>query len=297
MTSNVGFVGLGRMGYPLAGHLSTAGHDVTVFDVVDDAVDRWIKEHNGTNATNAGEVAERSSIVFTSLPADAHLREVAYGQSGLIENLDDGSVWVDHSTASAEVSRELAVRSADEGVGFIDAPVSGGVQGAESGTLAIMIGGDERHVAKALPFMELYAGRLTHMGPAGAGQLTKMANQICVIGLTQALAEGLHFAETAGLDTAKVVSVMVKGSSASWEMENRSDAMLAGEYDFGFSTDLMRKDIGLCLDEARNLSIPLPITAVVDQFLAEVQQMGGSNWDWCSLMERQRAQGDNPTPQ
>lgn len=290
MSVAVGFVGLGRMGFPMAGHLARAGHSVTVFDVVEDAMSRWVAAHGGSTASNAGAAAAGAAVVFTSLPADAQLASVADGPHGLIENMAAGSVWVDHTTASAALSRELAERCREAGIGFLDAPVSGGVQGAETGNLAIMIGGDGEDLARVSGLLDLYAARYNHMGPSGAGQLTKMANQICVVGLTQALAEGLHFAESAGLDVHDVVEVMLKGSSASWEMEHRSDAMLAGSYDFGFSTDLMRKDIGLCLQAAADLSIPLPITAVVDGFLSEVQEMGGSNWDWCSLMERQRMQ-------
>ena len=290
MTSErLGFIGLGRMGYLLAGHLSSAGHNVTVFDRLKAPVERWVEEHSGRAAAGPRQVAEGAALVFTSLPADSDLRDVAFCDDGLLAGLSSGSVWVDHSTASAGVSRELAAGAATSGAGFLDAPVSGGVQGAQNGTLTVMIGGEEADVARSAPIIETYASLVTHMGPSGAGQLTKMVNQICVVGLCQALAEGLDFAESAGLDAREVVSVMLKGSSASWEMENRSEAMLAGEYDFGFSTELMRKDIGLCLEEARRLSIPLPVTAVVDQFLADVERMGGTRWDWCSLMERQRS--------
>ena len=288
-SERLGFVGLGRMGYPLAGHLRSAGHDVTVFDLLAASVERWVEEHGGRAAAGPRQAAEGAALVFTSLPADSDLRDVAFGDDGLLVGLEPGSVWVDHSTASAEVSRELAAAASVSGAGFLDAPVSGGVQGAKDRTLTVMIGGEDADVARAGPIIKTYASLVTHMGPSGAGQLTKMANQICVVGLCQALAEGLDFAESAGLDARKVVSVMLKGSSASWEMENRWEVMLAGEYDFGFSTELMRKDIGLCLEEARRLSIPLPVTAVVDQFLADVERMGGSHWDWCSLMERQRS--------
>ncbi len=290
MSISVGFIGLGRMGFPMAGHLAAAGHDVTVYDVVSDQVSRWVEEHPGSAAGSAGEAASGAAAVFTSLPADAHLLEVAAGADGVIANLGSDSVWVDHTTASAAVSRDLAARCGEVGAGFLDAPVSGGVVGAETGNLAVMIGGETSDLVKVAELINVYAARSNHMGPSGAGQLTKMANQICVVGLTQALAEGLHFAETAGLDVQKVVDVMLTGSSASWEMEHRSDAMLAASYDFGFSTDLMRKDIGLCLDAARDLSIPLPVTETVDGFLSEVQEMGGAHWDWCSLMERQRRQ-------
>ncbi len=289
--SGVGFIGLGRMGGPMVAHLAAAGYELTVFDVVEDAVAKATSADNVVAADNPREVAEGSAALFTSLPADSHLRTVGYGTDGVLSGLDEGTVWVDHTTASAIVSRELAEAAEQRGAHFLDAPVSGGVQGAEKGALTVMVGGDEEKFRMVEPFIGSYAHLVTYMGPSGAGQLTKMANQICVVGLGQALAEGLNFAESAGLDANKVVEVMLQGSSTSWEMENRSESMLAGEYDFGFSTDLMRKDVGLCLEEARRLSIPLPVTALTDQFLADVQRMGGSNWDWCSLMERQRLAG------
>lgn len=283
------FIGLGRMGYPMAGHLRTAGHQVTVFDIFEETVDRWVAEHGGQAASSPREAAAGASIVFTSLPADAHLRTAAYGDDGIFAGLETGAVWVDHTTASVAVSRELAAAATNQGAGFLDAPVSGGVQGAVNGGLTIMVGGADESVTRALPFIELYASLATHLGPSGAGQLTKMANQICVVGLCQALAEGLDFAESAGLDVAQVISVMLKGSSTSWQMENRAETMLAGEYDFGFATPLMQKDIALCMEAAREMAVPLPITSMVGQFLADVERMGGQGWDWSSLMERQRS--------
>ena len=290
--SRVGFIGLGRMGGPMVKHLADQDHDVKVFDVVEAAVEAATSAENVLAVPSPREVAEGSEVVFTSLPADSHLRSVGYGEDGILAGLEAGAVWVDHTTASAMVSRELADAADGRGAFFMDAPVSGGVQGAEQGILTVMVGGDAERFSEVKPLIDTYARLVTLMGPVGSGQLTKMANQICVVGLGQALAEGLNFAESAGLDPQRVVEVMLQGSSTSWEMENRSEFMLAGEYDFGFSTDLMRKDIGLCLEEARRLSIPLPVTALTDQFLADVQRMGGSNWDWCSLMERQRLAGD-----
>jgi len=289
--NRVGFIGLGRMGGPMVSHLAKAGHELKVFDVVEATVAQATSADNVVAAPNPREVAEGSEVVFTSLPTDSHLRSVGYGTDGVLSGLDEGTVWVDHTTASALVSRELAEAAEQRGAHFLDAPVSGGVQGVENGALTVMVGGDEEKFGMVEPFIDSYARLVTYMGPVGSGQLTKMANQICVVGLGQALAEGLNFAESAGLDANKVVEVMLQGSSTSWEMENRSEFMLAGEYDFGFSTDLMRKDVGLCLEEARRLSISLPVTALTDQFLADVQRMGGSNWDWCSLMERQRLAG------
>ncbi|NDD98321.1 MAG: NAD(P)-dependent oxidoreductase, partial [Actinobacteria bacterium] len=202
--------------------------------------------------------------------------------------LASGALWVDHSTTSAEGARQVHARAADRGVSFLDAPVSGGVDGARNGTLTVMAGGDQSAFDRAESILGAYAARITLMGSSGAGQITKMTNQICVVGLCQALAEGLDFAETAGLDVSKVIHVMLQGSSASWQMANRAEKMLAGEYNYGFSTTLMRKDVGLVLDEAKSMNIPLPVTTMVGQMLADVSAMGGDTWDWCSLMERQR---------
>jgi 3-hydroxyisobutyrate dehydrogenase-like beta-hydroxyacid dehydrogenase len=199
-----------------------------------------------------------------------------------------GAVWIDHSTSSAQAAREVAAEVAAAGAQFLDAPVSGGVDGARNGTLTVMVGGDDAAFATVEPMVAAYGARVVLMGPSGAGQITKMTNQICVVGLCQALAEGLDFAETAGLDVSRVIHVMLQGSSASWQMANRADKMLAGEYDYGFSTTLMRKDVGLVLDEAEAMNVPLPVTSLVGQMLAEVTAMGGAQWDWCSLMERQR---------
>jgi 3-hydroxyisobutyrate dehydrogenase len=213
------------------------------------------------------------------------LRAVA---AAIVPVLARGAVWVDHSTTSAQASREVAAEVAAAGAQFLDAPVSGGVDGARNGTLTVMVGGDEAAFATAEPVVASYGARIVLMGPSGAGQITKMTNQICVVGLCQALAEGLDFAETAGLDVNRVIHVMLQGSSASWQMANRAERMLAGEYDYGFSTTLMRKDVGLVLDEAEAMNVPLPVTSLVGQMLAEVTAMGGAQWDWCSLMERQR---------
>ena len=282
------FVGLGRMGFPMAGHLAAAGHELTVVDVDATQVAAWLDAHGGEAAATPGEAVAGAEIVVSSLPADAHLRAVGTGDDGIIDAADDGVIWLDHTTASAKVSRELAEHARRRGVAFIDAPVSGGVDGARAGTLAVMAGGESDDVERARPVMEAYAARVSHMGPVGAGQLTKMTNQICVVGLCQALVEGLDFAEAAGLDVERVVEVMLGGASASWEMEHRWRPMVEGTYDFGFATELMRKDIGLCLAEARDSGVALSVTALVDQFLAEVESLGGGRWDWCALMERQR---------
>jgi 3-hydroxyisobutyrate dehydrogenase len=283
--STVAVIGIGRMGWHMAAHLAKAGHDVTVCDAVPGLADQWVAEHGGASAAEPATAAAGRDLVVTSLPADPQLRAVA---AAIVPVLARGAVWVDHSTTSAQASREVAVEVAAAGAQFLDAPVSGGVDGARNGTLTVMVGGDEAAFATAEPVVASYGARIVLMGPSGAGQITKMTNQICVVGLCQALAEGLDFAETAGLDVNRVIHVMLQGSSASWQMANRAERMLAGEYDYGFSTTLMRKDVGLVLDEAEAMNVPLPVTSLVGQMLAEVTAMGGAQWDWCSLMERQR---------
>jgi len=283
--SKIAFIGIGRMGWHMAAHLAKAGHDVVVCDVVPGMADKWVAENGGAAVANPADAVRGCEYVMTSLPADRELFAVA---DGIIAELAAGTVWIDHSTTSAEGSRVVATRVAEVGSSFLDAPVSGGVDGARNGTLTVMAGGDEQAFAKAEAVMSGYAARIALMGESGAGQITKMTNQICVVGVCQALAEGLDFAETAGLDVQKVIHVMLQGSSASWQMANRAEKMLAGEYNYGFSTTLMRKDIGLVLDEAASMNVPLPVTSMVGQMLAEVTTMGGAQWDWCSLMERQR---------
>jgi 3-hydroxyisobutyrate dehydrogenase len=283
--SSVAVIGIGRMGWHMAVHLAKAGHEVTVCDAVPGLADQWVAEHGGASAADPATAAAGRDLVVTSLPADPQLRAVA---AAIVPVLARGAVWVDHSTTSAQASREVAVEVAAAGAQFLDAPVSGGVDGARNGTLTVMVGGDEAAFATAEPVVASYGARIVLMGPSGAGQITKMTNQICVVGLCQALAEGLDFAETAGLDVNRVIHVMLQGSSASWQMANRAERMLAGEYDYGFSTTLMRKDVGLVLDEAEAMNVPLPVTSLVGQMLAEVTAMGGAQWDWCSLMERQR---------
>ncbi len=284
-SAKVAFIGIGRMGWHMAGHLVKGGHEVTVCDAVDGVATKWSAEFGGRSATDPSDAASGAEFVITSLPADRELRAVA---DRVVPHTTKGVVWIDHSTTSAEAAREVAARVATTGGRFLDAPVSGGVDGAKNGTLTVMVGGDDAAFTRSESVIASYGARVTLMGGSGAGQITKMTNQICVIGLCQALAEGLDFAETAGLDVEKVIHVMLQGSSASWQMANRAERMLAGEYDYGFSNTLMRKDIGLVLDEARNMNIPLPVTAMVGQMLSEVAAMGGADWDWCSLMERQR---------
>lgn len=283
--TRVAVIGLGRMGWHMATHLSNAGHQMSVCDVVPGIAQTWADEHDGAAHVDATAAASGCDVLITSLPADRELRAVA---DAVLPVLAPGALWVDHSTTSAEIARTVNAEARAAGVEFLDAPVSGGVDGARNGTLTVMLGGDPAAFERAEPFIASYGARITLMGDSGAGQITKMTNQICVVGLCQALAEGLDFAESAGLDVSKVIHVMLQGSSASWQMANRAEKMLAGEYDYGFSTTLMRKDIGLVLDEARAMSVPLPVTAIVGEMLAEVSAMGGDAWDWCSLMERQR---------
>jgi 3-hydroxyisobutyrate dehydrogenase-like beta-hydroxyacid dehydrogenase len=281
----IAFIGLGRMGWHMAAHLSRGGHALVVCDAAPGVAHKWVAEFGGVAAANVSEAVTGCEVVCSSLPADPELRVV---WDAAFAALATGAVWIDHSTTSAEIARVLAAQAVASGRSFIDAPVSGGTVGAEKGNLAVMSGGDARGWAIAEKVVRAYAARATLIGGPGAGQLTKMANQICVAGVGQALAEGLSFAENAGLDPEKVLEVMLKGSSTSWMMENRSQTMIAAKYDFGFSTTLMRKDLALVLDEARRADASLPVTALVAQLLSDVSKMGGASWDWCSLMERQR---------
>lgn len=281
----IAFIGLGRMGWHMAAHLSRNGHTLAVCDAAPGVAEKWAAEFGGQAARDVAQAVKGCEVVCSSLPADPELRVVWDAAFTLLEA---GAVWLDHSTTSAEIARVLAAQANAAGRSFIDAPVSGGTVGAEKGNLAVMAGGDERGWAIAQKVVSAYAARANLIGGPGAGQLTKMANQICVAGVGQALAEGLSFAENAGLDPEKVLEVMLKGSSTSWMMENRSQAMIAAKYDFGFSTTLMRKDLALVLDEARRADASLPVTALVAQLLSDVSKMGGASWDWCSLMERQR---------
>lgn len=283
----VAFLGLGRMGWHMAGHLTRHGDvdEVAVYDTIEQLGHDWVVENQGLVAEALSSAVRGSTYVFSSLPSDKEVLEVAEELLGAVEA---GTIWVDHSTISARAARDTAEKLSAVGAHFIDAPVSGGVDGARSGSLSVMAGGDPEPFAEAEPIIGSYASRVRYMGHSGAGQLTKMTNQICVVGLCQALAEGLDFANRAGLDAENVVEAMMQGSSTSWQMENRADKMLNGEYDFGFSTTLMRKDIGLVLQEASSMGVSLPVTALVGQFLADVDAMGGAAWDWCSLMERQR---------
>lgn len=289
MGEKVAFIGLGVMGYPMAGYLAKAGHQVTVFNRTRVKADRWAVEHGGHAARSAAEAAEGAAFVFACVGNDDHLREMTLGKEGAFAAMQKGAVFVDHTTASANIARELARAAAERGLGFLDAPVSGGQAGAEGGILTVMVGGEQAAYDRALPLIQSYGRMVKLLGPAGSGQLAKMVNQICIAGVVQGLAEGLHFAMAAGLDPLAVVDVISKGAAQSWQMENRYKNMVAGKFDYGFAVDWMRKDLGITLDEARRNGSHLPVTALVDQFYSEVQAMGGQRWDTSSLIARLEA--------
>ncbi|HEY2071831.1 MAG TPA: NAD(P)-dependent oxidoreductase [Rhizomicrobium sp.] len=280
------FLGLGVMGYPMAGHLARAGHEVTVYNRTPEKAERWVAEYGGVLAATPAEAAANMDAVLACVGRDGDLREVTIGRHGAFVTMKRDSVFIDHTTASAGIARELAEQAHQRGFHFVDAPVSGGEQGAKNGALTIMCGGGQGAYAKAEPIMTIYARQCRHMGDAGAGQLTKMVNQICIAGLVQALSEGLSFARKAGLDPAAVVEVISKGAAQSWQMENRHKTMLEGHFEHGFAVEWMRKDLSIVLDEARRNGASIPVTALVDQFYAEVEKMGGTRWDTSSLFAR-----------
>ena len=280
------FLGLGVMGYPMAGHLQKAGHSVTVYNRNPEKSAKWVATYGGESAATPREAALGADIVMMCVGNDNDVRSVIYGDDGALAGLAAGAVLVDHTTASADVAREVDAAATKAGKHFIDAPVSGGQAGAENGKLTIMCGGDPAAFDKVKDVLALYAKAVTLMGPSGAGQLTKMVNQICVAGLVQGLAEGLAFAQKAGIDAKLVLDVISKGAAQSWQMENRGTTMVDGKFDFGFAVDWMRKDLGICLDEARRNGARLPVTALVDQFYADVQQAGGNRLDTSSLIKR-----------
>ncbi|EIM75266.1 6-phosphogluconate dehydrogenase NAD-binding protein [Nitratireductor aquibiodomus RA22] len=285
--ADVAFIGLGVMGYPMAAHLQNkGGHKVTVYNRTAAKAQSWVKEHDGAHAPTPREAAAGKNFVFACVGNDDDLRSVTLGEDGAFQSMKEGAVFIDNTTASAEVARELAEEARKRGFGFIDAPVSGGQAGAENGILTVMCGGEEAVFKRAKPVIESFARMVGLMGPAGAGQLTKMINQICIAGLVQGLAEGIHFGQKAGLDIEKVVDVISKGAAGSWQMENRHKTMNQGTYDFGFAVDWMRKDLGICLAEADRNGASLPVTALVDQFYKDVQKMGGRRWDTSSLLAR-----------
>ncbi|GJD89534.1 2-hydroxy-3-oxopropionate reductase [Methylobacterium hispanicum] len=284
--AKVAFLGLGVMGSPMARHLAAKGHDVTVYNRTAAKAEAWVAANGGAHAATPREAVRGAEIVFACVGNDDDLRSVVLGADGALAGMERGATFVDHTTASAEVARELAAAAAEAGIGFVDAPVSGGQAGAENGVLTVMCGGDPETYARVEPAIMSFARACRLMGPAGAGQLTKMVNQICIAGLVQGLSEGVHFAKRAGLDVEAVLEVISKGAAGSWQMENRGKTMNAGTFDFGFAVDWMRKDLGILLDEARRNGAKLPISALVDQFYAEVQSMGGGRWDTSSLVAR-----------
>ncbi|WP_319495914.1 NAD(P)-dependent oxidoreductase [uncultured Cohaesibacter sp.] len=283
--AKVTFLGLGVMGYPMAAHLMhKGGHEVTVYNRTAAKAEKWVAEHGGAMALTPAAAADGADFVFCCVGNDDDLREVTIGEDGALTTMKEGAIFIDNTTASAKVARELYEVAKAQDVGFIDAPVSGGQAGAENGVLTVMCGGDQDVFDKAKPVIEAFARMVGLMGPSGSGQLTKMVNQICIAGLVQALSEGVHFAKEAGLDVAAVIDVISKGAAGSWQMENRAATMAKGEFEFGFAVDWMRKDLSIVLDEARSNGAHLPVTATVDQFYSQVQAMGGNRWDTSSLI-------------
>ncbi|MDR5867552.1 NAD(P)-dependent oxidoreductase [Halomonas koreensis] len=291
--STVAFIGLGVMGHPMAGHLARAGLDVRVYNRTGDTADAWVATHGGSRHATPREAAAGADLVLVCVGNDDDVRQVALGADGALAGMRDGSLLVDHTTASGALAAELDGACRERGLGFLDAPVSGGQQGAENGALTIMCGGTQADFERAAPVLEHYGRAVTLMGPAGSGQLTKMVNQICVGGLVQALAEGLHFAEQAGLDQTRVMDVIRQGAAGSWQMDHRHRTMIDDEYEHGFAVDWMRKDLGICLEQARRLGARLPVTALVDQFYGDIQAMGGGRWDTSSLLRRLRTPSDD----
>jgi 3-hydroxyisobutyrate dehydrogenase-like beta-hydroxyacid dehydrogenase len=285
--AKVAFVGLGVMGYPMARHLAKkGGHELTVYNRTGAKAEAWVGEHGGRRADTPRQAAEGADFVFSCVGNDDDLRSVALGGDGILAGIRKGAIYVDNTTASAAAARELAGEAARRGARFLDAPVSGGQAGAENGQLTVMVGGDEATFEEAKPVIDAYAKMVGLMGPTGAGQLTKMVNQICIAGLVQGLSEGIHFAVHAGLDVEKVIAVISKGAAQSWQMENRWKTMAADQFNHGFAVNWMRKDLAICLDEARRNGSRLPVAALVDQFYAEIEGMGGGRWDTSSLIKR-----------
>ena len=284
MNHKVSFLGLGVMGYPMAGYLKKAGHDVTVYNRTASRAEQWVSEYGGQSAPMPAAAADGCDFVFCCVGNDEDLRSVTVGKNGAFDSMKPGSVFVDHTTTSAKVARELAAEAESHGFTFIDAPVSGGQAGAENGQLTVMIGGEEEAVSRAVPLVDCFARMQARLGGPGSGQQAKMVNQICIAGIVQGLSEALHFAGKAGLDPKAVVDVISKGAAQSWQMDNRAETRVDGVFDYGFAVNWMRKDLGYVLSEARENGARLPLTALVDQFYAEVQAMGGGRWDTSSLI-------------
>ncbi len=286
MAQRIAFIGLGVMGYPMAGHLQAKGFDVSVYNRTQTVAERWCQAYAGSAAATPKQAAEGADIVFVCVGNDDDVRSVVYGNDGALSGMKAGSILVDHTTASAELARELEIRCNEHQVGFMDAPVSGGQAGAENGMLTVMVGGEKTLLAKVQPTLDCYSKYVGWQGLAGSGQLAKMVNQICIAGVVQGLAEGMQFIERAGLDAERVIKAISQGAAGSWQMSNRWQTMAAGTYEFGFAVDWMRKDLQLTLEEANRNGSRLPLTAMIDQFYGDVQAKGGSRWDTSSLLTR-----------
>jgi 3-hydroxyisobutyrate dehydrogenase-like beta-hydroxyacid dehydrogenase len=286
MSAKVAFIGMGVMGFPMAGHLQAKGYDVTVYNRTPAKAGAWVQKHGGKSAPTPAAAAKDADFVMLMVGNDNDLLEVALGKDGALAGMKKGAVLVDHTTASADAARKVYAAAKEKGVDFIDAPVSGGQAGAENGKLTVMCGGDKAPFERAKPVMDSYGRAVTLMGPSGAGQLTKMVNQICIAGLVQGLSEGIAFAEKARLDPLLVLDVISKGAAQSWQMENRGKTMHERKFDFGFAVDWMRKDLGICLEEAKRNGAKLPVTEIVDKFYGDVQKAGGNRWDTSSLITR-----------
>ncbi len=288
MTCKVAFIGLGVMGYPMAGYISKAGHNVTVFNRTGSKADKWITQYKGSKADSPAKAAENADYILTCVGNDNDLREVTFGEKGIFKTIKEGAVYIDNTTASATIAREINDYAKKNKFGFLDAPVSGGQAGAENGALTVMIGGDQKDYDKAKHIIDCYSKKMKLLGKSGSGQLAKMVNQICIGGLVQALSEAINFGMNAGLKMEDVIEVISKGAAQSWQMENRYKTMIDDKFEFGFAVDWMRKDLKIALEEAKKNNSPLPITEVIDKYYAEVQDMGGNRWDTSSLIRRFR---------
>ena len=288
MSCNVAFIGLGVMGYPMAGYISKGGHNVTVYNRTGAKADKWLKDFKGKKADTPKDAAKDADYVFTCVGNDNDLREVTFGENGIFKSIKKGAVYIDNTTASATIAREIYSHAKENGFGFLDAPVSGGQAGAENGALTVMVGGDQEDFDKAFDKIDCYSKKVKLLGKSGSGQLAKMVNQICIAGLVQGLSEAINFGQKAGLNMEDVIEVISKGAAQSWQMENRYKTMLEDKFDFGFAVDWMRKDLKIAMEEAKNNGSLLPITEIIDKYYAEVQDMGGKRWDTSSLIKRFR---------
>ena len=288
MSCKVSFIGLGVMGYPMAGYISKAGHSVTVYNRTRSKAEKWIKEYKGNIANTPAEASKDSDFVFTCVGNDNDLKEVSIGKDGVFNTIKEGSIYIDNTTASATVARELYKKAKDNRIGFLDAPVSGGQAGAENGALTVMVGGDQKTFEKAKNVIDCYSKKVQLLGPSGSGQLAKMVNQICIAGLVQGLSEGINFGLNAGLKMEDVIDVISKGAAQSWQMENRYKTMIDDKFNFGFAVDWMRKDLKIAIEESEKNNSALPITKIIDGYYEEVQKMGGNRWDTSSLIKKLR---------